>query len=847
MTNLSDEGVVRSTFCEDLRRLGALKKDRFQGEPTDRALHRATGASPSTVAAWLAGDRLPQRIDPVLKILELMRSEAQARGLLDDRLAGFLDGQRWRDAYRAEVTRRRQVVGKSVTRAQAHAVLMAEERRARLAALPDKPRPVGSWTAKRLGVHPAIAGTSAGGTAGEFVLPAYVQRPHDSRLRGRLTVAVAGREALLVVVRGTSCTGKTRTAYEAVRSVCADWDLLYPAGPDSLLAALAADAIGPRTVLWLNEAQRYLDGAVGEAAAAALLRRLDQNGPALVIATLWPEHDHDLTAAPDTHPHAQALLAQAYRTDVPLSFDGHDLTAVRDKARSDLSLAVALETGAPAVTQILAAGPDLIDSYRHPTGEHGFYSQALISAAMDARRFGITRPLPLAWLEAAAPGYLNDDQRSAADPDSWFLSALAHGRTKVKNVTSALQDVAQPTGMGALPNVVHLADYLEQHGRNTRRRLCPPASFWEAASSHLSAPNDLNQLAEAARSRLRYRHAATLYRQAADAGDPSGLINLARLREEVGDLKSAKALYQQAADAGDPAGLLDLARLREEVGDLKSAKALYQQAADAGDPAALIIVAELREIPRDRKEAEALARQAADAGDPAGLSNLARLRETSGDRESAEALYQQAADAGFPYALSALAELREKAGDRKGAEALARQAVEAGEPFAMSSLAGQREESGDREGAEAIARQAVEAGHPYAMFRLAMRRQESGDRESAEALYRQAGDAGFPEALSHLAELREKAGDREDAETLTRQAADAGLPYALSDLAELREKAGDLEDAEALYQQAADAGDSDAISHLTRLRGAGDGAGMLRYGLELDGTMSDPWPTPVLP
>ncbi|MFI8301460.1 hypothetical protein ACIGCZ_36745 [Streptomyces nigra] len=40
-----------------------------------------------------------------------------------------------------------------------------------------------------------------------------------------------------------------------------------------------------------------------------------------------------------------------------------------------------------------------------------------------------------------------------------------------------------------------LADYLEQHGRTTRRHLCPDSSFWHAAATHLTQPNDLDNLA----------------------------------------------------------------------------------------------------------------------------------------------------------------------------------------------------------------------------------------------------------------------------------------------------------------------------------------------------------------
>jgi hypothetical protein len=49
---------------------------------------------------------------------------------------------------------------------------------------------------------------------------------------------------------------------------------------------------------------------------------------------------------------------------------------------------------------------------------------ALISAAMDARRLGMGIVLPLAFLQAAAPGYLTGTDWDAL-PEDWLERALA--------------------------------------------------------------------------------------------------------------------------------------------------------------------------------------------------------------------------------------------------------------------------------------------------------------------------------------------------------------------------------------------------------------------------------------
>ncbi|MEU8034652.1 hypothetical protein AB0C13_39935 [Streptomyces sp. NPDC049099] len=523
-------------FFEDLRRVGTLKRDRLGCRPSDNALSKAPQppVSRDTVGAWLRGQRFPQQL--LLAVLEI-RAESARQGVLDrpadgtsgESVADLLAEDRWRRAWVAEQKRRTQANQEGLERRQSRSALEGEERRARQAALADRPRPVRSWTPKRLGVHPAIAGHPATPDGTDFVLPSYVPRPHDDHLHARLAAAVTDSTSLLVVVGGESCTGKTRTAFQALTAVPHDFQLLFPADADSLLAMLAADALGPRTVLWLNEAQHYLDGPAGEAVAAALLRRLDDDGPFIALATLWPDDDKALTTAPapvkeddDPHQQARALLTQAHYIHLPPSITEH-LNAVRHAASHDASLATALEAGGSDVTQTLAAGPDLVAYYEHTHGPHGVHGNALISAAMDAHRLGITGPLPLAFLNDAAPGYLTGSERAAAHPETWFTDALAHARSLIKRVIRPLQDVPRSSGMGALPGVVTLADYLQQHGRRTRRLVCPPAAFWNAAARHLTSLDDLNDLADSARNRYRLRHAAHLYCAAADAGKAHAL------------------------------------------------------------------------------------------------------------------------------------------------------------------------------------------------------------------------------------------------------------------------------------------------------------------------------------
>ncbi|WP_328373754.1 helix-turn-helix domain-containing protein (plasmid) [Streptomyces sp. NBC_00445] len=754
-------------------------------------------------------------------------------------------------------------------------------------------RPIPEWEPHDLEVHPAGYSKTDPDTDAPRarVLPGYVPREHDRLLSEAVRDAAAGSSRIVFLV-GSSSTGKTRACWEAVQSLADNgWWLWHPFDPTRAEAALEdLHKVRPRTVVWLNEAQHYLaDPHVGERIAAAVHNLLvcPEQGPVLVLGTLWPEYATQYTALPtpgrpDSHSRVRELLAGRTLT-VPEVFDAPALaTAVSLADKGDPLLADAL-TRAQAegrVTQDLAGAPELLHRFQHGTPA----ARAVLEAAMDARRLGTGLHLPQAFLTDAAIDYLSQTDYDQLT-DDWAERAFAelaepvHGKQAPLRRTvsrplrrspgpSSPADIPTSPGAGLGP-VFRLADYLEQHGRTSRSHRCPPGSFWDAAHTHLTHPATLNNLARAAEDRHRLQWAHHLYHRAADHGDINALYNLGVLRKWAGDRKGAEILYRQAADhgntdamyeltimwepAGDRAGAEALARraadhgctdamdglagLCEDAGDREGAEALYREAADHGSTYALHLLAERREEAGDQEGAETLARRAADHGDTDALRHLARLREKVGDREGAIALYREAADHGSTSALSHLAWLREEAGDREEAESLYRKAADRHSPHALddflTGLALLREEAGDREGAETLARQATD--HSLILHNLAALREEAGDREGAEILYRQAADHGNTDAMLSLAFMREKAGDWEGAEILYRQAADHGNTDAFYYLAFMREEAGDREGAETLARQAADHGNPQYWGDERLLRR------LWPFGLDPDGRPTPPW------
>ena len=148
-----------------------------------------------------------------------------------------------------------------------------------------------------------------------------------------------------VLLVGGSSVGKTRCAVEAVKALLPDWWLVHPAGPDQVAAL--AQAPSPRTVVWLDELQDYLDGEHG--LTGAVVRALLNPHPAVIIGTLWPERYAAYTTVPapggaDPHARERQVLDLAEVVRIGPAFSAAEQDRARAAAARDPRLAVALDT-----------------------------------------------------------------------------------------------------------------------------------------------------------------------------------------------------------------------------------------------------------------------------------------------------------------------------------------------------------------------------------------------------------------------------------------------------------------------------------------------------------------------
>ncbi len=696
-----------------------------------------------------------------------------------------------------------------------------------------------------LGVHAAIQVEEK--VPGE--LPVYVPRDIDDGLRTGL--AADAQRGCFVLLIGGSSVGKTRTLYEAVLAALPDWWLVHPAGPGEVAALAAAST--PRTVVWLDELQRYLDGERG-LTGGVVRALLNASDPVVIIGTIWPDRYATYTTLPtpggaDPHAREREVLDLAAGIQIAPEFSPAEQDRARAAAARDPRLQIALNAAEYGLTQTLAAAPQLV-AHWEGAQTAAPYGWAVLTAALDAGRLGARAPLSADLLRDAAVDYCTSRQQAEA-PSNWFEQALAYATFELHGAAAALSPAG--AGMGRIAGYT-IADYLVQHASRERRYARVPASTWEALVSHIGDPADAARLADSARNRLRYRYAISLYRHAADAGEFRAASRLAMLLVGRGDLDEAEQILRAQADAGDGFAAERLAELLADRGNLDELRAR----ANAGDEGAAERLAMLLVGRGDLDEAEQILRARADAGNEDAAWRLARLLTDRGDLDEAEQILRAGADAGHEGAAELLAELLADRDDLDGLRALA----DAGDGYAAELLA----EQGDLDGAEQILRAGADAGDEDAAWRLARLLADRGDldglraladggewyvvRELAELLahrgdldeLRARANAGDDDAAERLARLLADRGDLDGAEHILRARTDAGDERAAELLARLLADRGDLDRAEQILRAQADAGDWRADGQLADLlvkQGRSEEAERLRrFGLNPDGSIA---------
>ena len=684
-----------------------------------------------------------------------------------------------------------------------------------LASIGPDATPVSQWDPFSLGVHRSIIATQRSWSGDLQQLPFYVPRDHDRQLRDLLNASPGS--PLMVVLTGLSCTGKTRAAYEAVRNCLPEWRLIRPETAGDLLQFLADnDPLSPKTVIWLNETQIYLDGQDGEKAAASLRRVLAGSSCVVVLGSMWTSDWQALTARPSgdqsAHNQARELLDHcAVQIPVPATFAGRTLAEMRRAAAADPRLAEAVEAASETgeVIQILAGGPWLIDFYDHKADP---YTKAVLNAAITVRELGHWAPESAILLEEAAVGYLDERQRAA--PDGWFNHALLHATARIKGAVAPLAPVRIRRGTGE-PDGYLIHDYLFQEDLTEGLRSLPPPEVWQALAAHTLRTDDHARIAHKARRLCYWRHAAIHYRPPAAHGDADATYWLAQLLEQAGQLDEALKLQERLADQGDVTAAWEVADLLGRTGHIDKAAAALRQLAKQHDRRAEVKLEKLLEQAGRIDEALELWRSAANRGNHFAMARLVGLLERAGQLDEALAVRRQLANRGNADDKAELVGLLERAGQLDEALAVRRQLANRGNADDKAELARLLERVGRVDEAVEVW-QHLAQHDAHALLHLADVLGRAGRAAEEAAVRRTLTERDDPEAMSALvmrAMLLGLEGQVGEAIALLQPAADRGNSTAIAQIARILEDAGRAVDAREVWRSLEGRADASGITH----------------------------------
>lgn len=404
-----------------------------------------------------------------------------------------------------------------------------------------------------VGVHPAAR---EGDThAADARVPPFVRRDRS----GEIEEALRTHEFVLIV--GESTAGKSRAAFEAVRTVLPGATLIAPdpAHPAALQAVETALRRWRDTVVWLDDIERYLGAggltsyrlrgltgpgngrrtvAVGTIRAQERARYLDVQG-------MGPQAGDSAGRAT-----ARDVLALAHEIRLDRRWNDTEVARAQTFGR-DRRLAQAVgRADQYGVAEYLAAGPQLLAAWQDawaPEGPH-VRGAALVAAAVEARRAGWSRPLPVALLRELHEQHLSARGGIQLRPESWE-EALTWATTPLYATSSLLvPHDSQPDSYNVFD---YLPDTVDADSEGTPILEGTWARLLAAAD-----PRACEDIGWSAVAHARRTTAGDAFQQALDTGVLTGAVGLALVLGEANQPEEAcqilRAALRQVQPDADP-------------------------------------------------------------------------------------------------------------------------------------------------------------------------------------------------------------------------------------------------------------------------------------------------------
>jgi TPR repeat protein len=628
----------------------------------------------------------------------------------------------------------------------------------------------------RLGVHPALDVDERRPPR----VPAYIRRDIDDDL------ATALRGERLIVLIGESTAGKSRVAFEAIHRELPEHHLLVPRSAGSLRRLADAGCVLRKTVVLLDDLDRYLGP---EGIDLALLDRLaGPDGDLVTLATMRTgAYARYTTGGAPTVPEddmraVRGLLdcARILRLE-RRNWSAAELARARELARTDPSIRQALAATRDGVglAEFLAAAPRLWDRWRdgraidvQPAGA------AIVSAAVDCRRAGLAGSVPEEVLRELYQLYLDEATVALLGPDA-FEAGIAWATMPI-HATSAL--------LARVDGGYRVFDYLVDRVEHDPDHPGVPQPVWDVLVRLLPAGEVWLVGITAYYLRL-YEVSRRAFERSADVGPPVTALSrhgLGLLAWRDNRLDEAETQIRQALQVVD--GGLARATVENSLGHLLAGQGAVEEAAE-------------------------LLTRAANFGYLPAVTALGRLRLEQGDHAGAEDAFRRAAAAGSAYGSVFLGYLLAQRGDIRGAESAYRRAHERGSVEGAARLGKLLLHSGNAADAVQYLRAAAGAGDTDAANDLGKALEDLGQIGEAKRWLQYGADRGDAAAAYNLGRLLQQQGEDEQAEIYLRQSAKSGGLVAAINLADLLITRGEFTEARYWLRSVIDAPDEALAAH----------------------------------
>lgn len=422
--------------------------------------------------------------------------------------------------------------------------------------------------------------------ANKGTIPEYIDRDIDGKVEEIVNDAVTNGG--LVLLAGDSASGKTRTAFSAMAKLLPDYRVINPPrGVDFRNLIDTIHGKHKKYMLWLDD----LEGYIGiQGLQPDIVDNLTSQNVAIISTIRHEQLDHFRRTSTGgnqnfrNEPTKQAayvgsrIINIAKIVDVPRKWSMEEIK--RASYSEDDRIREALEQSHTyGVAEYVAAGPQLLEDWKRAFRVGGNpRGAALVSAAIDLARAGLTDPIPRPLIEEAHHTYLLKEGGELLHPES--IEKAVEWASEVRyGVTSLLR----PSPNDHWSPFDYLVDVTARESLDP-----PPGEVWQAALRHVSSARGYYAIGINALYFGKVDITEKAWSTAAAEGSSSAAVELGTLFWQLEQFEKAETWYSTAYELGSTRAALRAGDMFACIGRLNDAQSWWNLASDHGIPQASI-------------------------------------------------------------------------------------------------------------------------------------------------------------------------------------------------------------------------------------------------------------------